>query len=158
MFQLGAVTMEIEASETTGIHAAYGELIAIAMSQTKISARHLERLSGVSRQRIASIIRDGDATRKEQHSIFTALTIDPLRAHLAIDQLRDPTAYFGAVAETVANFTQQFATQLEKECELRESEFVPIRQNLLIGLVNEVTGRMIKHQDLCNERTALFLG
>jgi hypothetical protein len=148
--------MQIETVETTESQAAYGRLIAIAMTQSHTSARDLEKLTGVSRKRIASIIRDGDATRKEQHSIFRSLQIDPLRAHLAIDQLRDPAAYFGALAETVANFTKHFTTQLEKQCETRESGFEPIRRNLLIGLVNEVTDRVIKHQDLSNQTPAKF--
>jgi hypothetical protein len=158
MIRAGHVTMKIETARATGSQAAYGELIAIAMRETQTSARHLEKTSGVSRLRIASIIRNGDATRTEQHSIFTALGIDSLRAYLAIDQLCDPSAYFGAIAETVANFAQQFTTQLEKQCESREGLFKPIRRNLLIGLVKEVTNCIIKHQDLSDLRSEQFLG
>lgn len=144
--------------ELGGNQAAYGELIAIAMRETHTSARNLEKMTGISRQRIASIMRNGDATRTEQQHIFAALDLDPLRACLAIDQLHDPAAYFGAVAETVANFTQQFTTQLEEQSEAREGNFEPIRRNLLTGLVNEVTDRVMKHQDLYTQRATQFLG
>lgn len=150
--------MDSETVEAADNQKAYGKLINIAMEQLGISQRQLGKLSGLSRQRISLIIRNGDASYKERHSIFTALKIDPLRAHLAIERLNDPAAYFGAVAETVANFTQQFTTQLEKVSEIRGTEFEPIRRNLLTALVSEVTDRVIKHQELCDQRAGEFLG
>jgi transcriptional regulator with XRE-family HTH domain len=150
--------MKIETVAATDSQSAYGKLIAIAMKQTQTSQRQLEKSSGVSRQRIAAIIRNGDVTPKEQDSIFTALSIDSLQAHIAVVQLRDPSAYFGAIAETIANFTHQLTTQLGKECEARQREFVSIRRNLLVGLVNDVTDRVIKHQDLSTNTRSQFLG
>ena len=135
----------------------YNVLIALAMKERKVSFRQLGKTTGLCRMRLAKVVKDGEGTRREEDALFEALLIDPLRALLAI-AIGDPEAYFGPVLETVANFTTQFAIQLGEQSEAREASFVPIRLQLITPLVNDVTARVMRHQDMCLAHNKQFLG
>ena len=137
---------------------AYGRLIKIMMRERGTSLRGLEKSTGLCRKRLSKIIAGSYATKNEEHSIFAALGINRLRAFLAVDHQGNPDAYFGPELETVANFTVQFASHLDEQSAARHRSFEPIREQLITPLVKEVTARVMKHQDLVNERAACFLG
>ena len=136
---------------------AYGRLVELAIAKAHTSYRLLEKSTGISRKRIAQIVKGGDATHREERAINRALDINPVKVAIAMNH-GDPEEYFTAELELVACFAIHMASQVLEQSQASEATFEPIRPHLIAPLAHDLTKRVIRHQEARSLRQAEFMG
>jgi transcriptional regulator with XRE-family HTH domain len=132
--------------------AAYVKLMVSVWEQRGISFREMERITGITRKRLAAIHYGAPTTTPEAEALFDALEINRLQAFLAADQFGDPDEYFTPVAQIVATFGGEFAFALRKAVAESGIELELVGRSLLASLAQNVADRIIRHQEMIDAK------
>jgi transcriptional regulator with XRE-family HTH domain len=132
--------------------AAYLTLMVSIWQQRGVSFREMERITGITRKRLAAIHHGAPTTTPEAEALFDALEINRLQAFLAADQFGDPEEYFTPVAQIVAMFGGEFAFALREAVAESGIELELVGKSLLASLARNVADRILRHQEMIDAK------